>query len=197
MSEDCNTLKSKDEALVWLYGFRDEFVKAAEVILSKTSIPASMAEDMVQDTFIKISKYDDLHEKNSDGKLKGYFFISLRSVIGNYARDKKRFRLEVDYDDAIGNDLPDEVYNDVDNEYSEFKQSMLDYLSDQELDWFDVMLFKKYIDSGLTYDEIANVTTLGVQTIHQSMKRCKNALRNGFKDEYKLFLNNINGEKDT
>ena len=196
-------MSSQSKAIELLYEYHDEFISAAHAIFGNSWEVKSYAEDLVQETYIYLMKYDDLYDKVvvNGRATKGYFFFTLRHLIARHLdRNVKRNNYIENYGDRLENDeelLAIELGDsEVSETYQEFRSAMIDFLKVQlvdEKDWFHLRVFQKYLDSGLTYEELADSIGIGTQTVYKSVKKCKDILQEGFYLDYKEF---INGEQD-
>jgi RNA polymerase sigma factor (sigma-70 family) len=192
-------MSSQSKAIELLYQHHDEFISAAHAIFGNSWEVKSYAEDLVQETYIYLMRYDDLYEKVVvDGRAtKGYFFFTLRHLIARHLdRNVKRNSYIENYGDRLESDeelLAIELdESEVSESYEEFRSAMVDFLRIQlvdDKDWFHLRVFEKYLDSGLTYEELAESVGIGTQTVYKSVKKCKEILQEGFYLDYKTFLN--------
>ena len=192
-------MSNQSKAIELLYEYHDEFISAAHAIFGNSWEVKSYAEDLVQDTYIYLMKYDDLYEKVIvDGRAtRGYFFFTLRHLIARHLdRNVKRNSYIENYGDKLETDeelLAIELDDSESSEtYEEFRSAMLEFLKIQlvdDRDWFHLRIFEKYLDSGLTYEELADSIGIGTQTVYESVKKCKDILQDGFYLDYKDFLN--------
>ena len=126
--------------------------------------------------------YVDIYDKIViDGEVKkGYMYFAVRSVVLDYVRDNRKELSNVGLLEDL--DKPDEVSSQP-LDYKDFRDIMTSFLKIQlndEKDWFHLRVFKKYLDSGLTYEELADSIGIGTQTIYKSVKKCKDILQDGF-----------------
>ena len=192
-------MSNQSKAIELLYEYHDEFISVAHAIFGNSWEVKSYAEDLVQDTYIYLMKYDDLYEKVIvDGRAtRGYFFFTLRHLIARHLdRNVKRNSYIENYGDKLETDeelLAIELDDSESSEtYEEFRSAMLEFLKIQlvdDRDWFHLRIFEKYLDSGLTYEELADSIGIGTQTVYKSVKKCKDILQDGFYLDYKDFLN--------
>ncbi len=188
-------MTSQSKAIELLYEYHDEFISAARSVLTKTDFPIYIAEDLVQDAYIKLSRQMEIYDKIViDGEVKkGYMYFAVRSVVLDYVRDNRKELSNVELKEEL--DKPEELIEQC-SDYSEFREVMVDFLKIQlgdDKDWFHLRIFEKYLDSGLTYEELADSIGIGTQTVYKSVKKCKDILQEGFYLDYKEF---INGEQD-
>ena len=85
-------MDSKNQiALQKIYKHHKEFVRTAKKLYGNNDSIKNYAEDYIQEVYLKLSKYEDLHDKviKPDGTVsKGYIFFCLRSVIVNDLKKK-------------------------------------------------------------------------------------------------------------
>lgn len=190
--------KDKNAALIKLTKFHKEYIQMAKVIGNNDINVRNYAEDFVQEAYLKLSRYDDLYSKviTKKGKVsKGYVFFVLRSIIVNHIKKKSNLK-----------------YNYLSSQYDfEEKYNMIDYGIDEELvavskvedkiynvlkkeaKWFDYELFKKYLKSRKSYDNLSLDTGIGVRTIYLSIKRCKLIIAEHLFEDY---IDLLNGDFD-
>lgn len=184
-------MTSQSKAIELLYEYHDEFISAARSVLAKTDFPIYIAEDLVQDAYIKLSRQPDIYDKIViDGEVKkGYMYFAVRSVVLDYVRDNRKELSNVELIEEL--DKTEEAFNQP-LDYSNFRDIMMNFLRIQlkeDKDWFHLRIFEKYLDSGLTYEELADSIGIGTQTVYKSVKKCKDILQEGFYLDYKEFLN--------
>lgn len=190
--------KDKNTALIKLTQFHNEYVQMAKVIANNDMDVRNYAEDFVQEAYLKLSRYDNLYSKviTKKGKVsKGYMFFVLRSIIVNHM--KKKSNLKYNY---LGYDYDfEEKYNLIDYGLDEETvavskiEDMLYNLLKTEAKWFDYELFKKYLKTRKSYDNLSKETGIGVRTIYMSIKRCKLLIAEHLFEDY---MDLINGDYD-
>lgn len=186
---------STKDALRIIAKYHTEWIQKVKALFGNNYVGRNFAEDMVQNMYVKLSKYDNLAEKviKEDGTLSdGYIYFVLKNMTLNYLVKKTNLKF-----DFLGNDYDfAEVYDYVDEDQSvevygenKLSQSMWDSLN-ENLHWFDVKILKMYLFSGLTYNKISEQTNISYQTIFLSIKKCKEHLRDNFKESWEDYLNN-------
>lgn len=191
--------KDTNKALEMLAQHHKEFIKAAKSISGNHYDVMNYAEDFVQEAYIKLSRYEDLYEKivNKKGKVtKGYMFFALRSIIlnsikkksnldYNFVRENEYFETNFDLkveelDEALLaiEGLEDEIYIVLDKA-----------LEEERINWFDLKMFRTYMQKKKSFKTLAKETTLGEKTIYLSIKRCKLIIAQEMFEDYKAYIN--------
>lgn len=187
--EENNTHK----ALSLLQKHHKDFIKAAKAIAGNAREVQNYAEDYVQEAYIKLSRYEDLYERIvKNGKAtKGYMFFALRSIIINDLKKKSNLNynhLGDNFDFDFQLQLYDEPRDSKTVAIERLEEKMVEVL-DGRIHWFDLMLFKRYIETGKSYQTIATETGLGVQTIYLSLKASKLIIAEELREDYIDYLN--------
>jgi DNA-directed RNA polymerase specialized sigma24 family protein len=166
-----------NEALSMLAQHHEEYIKMAKAIAGNHHSVMNYAEDYVQDAYLRLARYEDLYEKViKDGKVqKGYMFFVLRSIVLNNIKKKS----VLDYN-FLGDQYDfEEVYMHIDKpmDPKDAAKNVLETkiytLLKEKAEWFDYELFRKYMESGKSYKDLAAESKLGQRTIFLSIKRCK------------------------
>ena len=167
-----------------------EFVNAAKSLYGNNQEIRNYAEDYIQEVYIKLARYDDLHDKviKPDGSVsKGYVFFCMRSVILNalgkkkvikYSHEGDLFDLEDrfvrgDFQKINGIDKIILEERDLTTVAREQIEDLMHKVAKDESHWFDYNLFKTYLDTGKSFRVLAQETGLGIQTIYLSIKKTK------------------------
>lgn len=198
-------MQSKEKAIEIAYKYHKELVKRVGVFIGGHHEGKNYAEDIVQDVYIKLLKYDDLYDKiiKKDGTLSlGYMFFTIRSVAKNHIKKKSNLNYNFGYwnSDSIENEddvnkfvSPFEREDQTQEEVTEralerLEVRMLEVLK-EKVDWFDFKLFEKYLFSGKSYKTIATESGLGDKTIFLSIKKSKLIIAEALHEDYLDFLN--------
>lgn len=196
---------SKEQAIEIAYKYHDQLIKRVGVFIGGHHEGKNYAEDIVQEVYIKLLKYDDLYEKiiKKDGKLSlGYMFFTIRSVAKNYIKKKSNLNYcfgfwnssSIENEDDVNKFiLPLEREDQTQDEITEralerLEVKMLEVLKDR-VDWFDYKLFEKYLFSDKSYKTIAQESGLGDKTIYLSIKKSKLIIAEALHEDYIDFLN--------
>lgn len=138
-----------------------------------------VAEDVVQDMYIRVSKYA------SDKKLcTTYIWFTMRNILHDYKKKEARLRT-IDLDNCVELEQMDNLEEEAGY------QAFLDRL-DNEMKtwhWFDRMLFDIYVNKGKSMRELAKGTNIGVSTIFHTIARCKKKIKDNLGEDWEDFLN--------
>lgn len=147
-----------------------------------------LAEDIVQEAYIVLYKYANEEKIIKDDIVsRGYMFFTLRTTWLQYLNTKKKIK-KVRLDD-------DEVYIQI-QDYSEMDEQIgyneLTKKIDKHVEhwrWYDKTLFKLYSNTDMSIRKIAKETNISWVSIFNTLKKCKNELKELFKEDYEDFKN--------
>jgi len=142
-----------------------------------------LAEDMVQEMYLVIYKYASEEKIIKKGIVsRGYVFYALRSVYFSYYNAKRKIN-KVRLDDKENyTQIPHTSEMDEQIGYNDFIT-----LIDQHIDnwrWYDKTLFRLYRDTDMSIRKIAEETNISWVSIFNTLKRCKQELREVFNEDY-------------
>lgn len=163
-----------------LYNYHDDWIRLA------LSLGAgSMAQDIVQDMYIKvIEKYDDQPEKIiRDGRLNTYFiYVVLRNMIFDEHRKKAKdvvMYLDKNVQDWM-NQIPDTPYNyqqDADIELRlECAQEEI-----KNWHWYNQKLWNTYHQQNITMRKLSKETTISLSSIFNTIKNGRQSIKKAYK----------------
>ena len=178
------------EALTLIDTHRKEFLRTIKNLYGNNFTAANYAEDYMQEVYLKLSRYDNLHDKviKPDGTVsKGYVFFVIKSIIINDLKKKKVIRMRFDGDfinvennaaakahrTSVGWDLITDNGRDVTETLRDEVEMEMYRIAEDKLHWFDFQLFKTYLSEGKSFRTLAAETGLGIQTIYLSIKASK------------------------
>ena len=125
------------------------------------------AEDIVQEAYIKV---------NGKNINEAYFYFTLRSLTMDLHRKKVEMlpiTKEIEYEISLVEeiDLIDltQPYNDLIDTW----------------EWYDKMLFRLWVDSGVSMREIARRTNIGFMSVYNTIKNCKEKIKQWEKENHK------------
>jgi len=119
--------------------------------IAKTFGANDFAQDLVQDTYIKLLEKKDVNE--------AYFYFALRSTCLDFLRKEKRIVLYYENDKLID----DEVYDYIDTWHP-----------------YDRKLYLTYINNNFSMRELSNQTGISLTSIFNTIKNCNLKLKNKF-----------------
>ena len=142
-----------------------------------------LAEDMVQEMYLVLYKYSSEEKIIKEGVVsRGYVFFTLRTVYFSYYNAKRKVN-KVRLDD-------EENYTQI--EYTSEMDEQIGYndfvtLIDQHIEnwrWYDKTLFKLYRDTDMSIRKIAEETNISWVSIFNTLKKCKQELKEVFNEDY-------------
>ena len=157
------------------------------VAIAKKLGAGSFAEDIVQEMYIKISKYCSperiLQENGTVNKY--YIRCVLYNLVFDYRKQQNKHK-KVNIE---------EVYNlGVEYDYVEETEAFTALIKkiDGEVEtwhWYDQMLFNLYRESGKSIRKLSDETRISTSSIFQTLKYCKNEIRINVGEDYEDYIN--------
>lgn len=146
------------------------------------------AEDIVQETYIVLTKYANEEKLFNNGKLsKGYVYFTLRSVLYQYHNTKKRIQ-KISIDDAdTAIQIPHNSQMDEQVAFYKVCQLIDDHL--EGLHWYDKKLFKIYRDTDLSIRQLAKETHISWVSIFNTLKNVKRGIKEELTEDYQDYKN--------
>lgn len=146
-----------------------------------------LAEDIVQEMYIKLSKYADANKiLRQNGQInKSYIYLVLRCLYYDLQKEKNKIeKVDIEEIKPIGVTYDyiseDEAYNAIIHKIEEETKSW---------HWYDQMLYKLYRDSGKSMRDISAETRISVSSIYQTIKYCKKQIKNKVGEDYQDYKN--------
>jgi len=144
------------------------------------------AEDIVQEAYIKMSKY--CNPSNiivNDEVNRGYVYFVLRNLYLDFKKQKeKNPKVSID-------ELTFFLTEEDEQEKHEAYLKLLHNINN-EIDtwhWYDKMLFNVYKDKNKSIREMAKETRISTKSIFQTLKHCKERIKENVKEDYQDFKN--------
>jgi len=145
------------------------------------------AEDIVQESYLRLIKYAKPHNIIKDGKVsRGYMFFTLRSIYFQYYNSKKRI-IKVSIDDDNFLQIADNTNIEEQKAFYKICKS-IDEVS-EDWNWYDRKLFKLYRDTDLSIRKIAKETNISWVSIFNTLKNCKNEIKEKLNEDYEDYKN--------
>lgn len=119
--------------------------------IARTFGALDFAEDLVQDTYIKLLDKEDINE--------AYFYFALRSTVTDFLRKEKRELIYFEPETKIDED----IYDYIDTWHP-----------------YDRKLFLTYINNNFSMRELANQTGISLTSIFNTIKNCNENLKKRF-----------------
>lgn len=125
------------------------------------------AEDIVQEAYIKV--YDKTINE-------AYFYFTLRSM----TMDLHRKRVEIL---PITKEIEYKISLVEEIDLIDLTQPYNDFIDTWE--WYDKMLFRLWVDSGVSMREIARRTNIGFMSVYNTIKNCKEKIKKWEEENHK------------
>jgi hypothetical protein len=180
----------------------NEWLKIASAFVSK-----EVAKDVVQDMYVTLDRYNvTLDAILKNGKLqKGFCYVTIRNL------SKAYYNKNINFYPLEYVKLSEESHR----EYEEALDKMFNKIYDEVESWenYDKTLFEAYMHTGLSFRDLAHGTKkenvkmiskskvinekslkrgsgISVSSIFNTVKGCKEILKDKFHEDYEDFLNN-------
>ena len=148
------------------------------------------AEDIVQESYIKIIKYVRKEQIIKDGEVrKAYMYFILRNMFLDFKKQKNN-KNKVSADvlnylgEGISNDLEEIEKADALNRIFDKVDTVV-----RDLHWYDEMLFNLYRTTGKSMRTISKETGISTSSIFTTLKHCKDTIREEVGEDYTDYLN--------
>lgn len=143
------------------------------------------AEDVVQEVYLRIHKYNYNDKVIRDGEPnRALIWIMLRNATHDLNKSYHKELLPIDE----LKDIADEVELDKHECYER-----LDKRIQREIDswhWYDTKLFNLYLNGEMSMRDMAQETGISLTSIFNTLKNCKERLRDNVGDDWTDYLNN-------
>jgi len=135
-----------------------------------------------------------LHKYASEEKIiekgvvsRGYCYFTLRSIFLQYCNAKKKIKkVEID-DEEIYTQIADDSQMDDEIGYNEIATKIDNHIEGWR--WYDKTLFRLYRDTDMSIRKIAEETNISWVSIFNTLKKCKEELKEIFKEDYEDYIN--------
>ena len=144
------------------------------------------AEDIVQESYLRLHKYCKPENIIQDGQInKGFMYFVLRNLYLLHVKSEKKNAMVSLNELAVLKDEPTNLTKE------ESFSTLLGKIH-EEVDswhWYDKQLFTIYKDTDLSIRDIAKETTISSSSIFNTLKNCKSKIKTKFKEDYEDFKN--------
>ena len=169
---DAEVLKDS-QSYPWMFGilvdrYQEAFLRKGFAILHSHDI----AEDAVQDTFIKIYKYADKFSERENASFRSWAYRVLVNTCYTYATRQVRGSSRVMTVDFVDLDALGDSNTLYDEEQLSFVQSVLSRLPDNLS-----RLLSLYFFEDKSYEEIAEIENLSLSAVRSGIHRAKKQFR--------------------
>ena len=141
------------------------------VQIAKTLGAKDYAEDIVQESYIKLHVYSSEEKLFKNGIIsKGYMYFVIRSVFLSYIISKNKIN-KIQKEEAFGR-LCNKMDKELDSWY-----------------WYDKNIYELYRDTELSIRGMAKDTSISSVNIFHTLKKGKDKMREKFSEDYEDFKN--------
>ena len=144
------------------------------------------AEDIVQETYIKIYTANSCHKAIVKGKINtGFVWIALRNNFITFQKEKAKGK-KIDIEQVSN------IYESPKNIQQYISNDKLEVLILKEMttwDWYDSRLFRLYIESEISMRNLSAETGISFNSIANTIKKCKEKLRKQCGEDYEDYCN--------
>jgi len=156
----------------------DEWVKIATVHGGGV-----MAEDLVQDSYIKLIKYDCQHQVIKKGKVqKGFMFFVIRNTVYNFHKKKG-----IDYTYDLSHKIPDIEVSEYEQAYNDFC-TKVDEVTEQWR-YGDRRVFNEYRFTDDSIRALGKKFDISFVDVFKTIKECKKHLLYELKEDWEDLQN--------
>ena len=145
-----------------------------------------LAEDIVQEAYLRMLKYCKPENIITKGKVnKSYVYFVIRNIYIDYLKERDKYQIV-----SIEN-----LHYLTSEEYEEQKHeaylTILNKIKEESCSWhwYDKRLFEIYKDSGKSIRQLSNETNISVKSIFQTLKHCKQRIKENVGEDYTDYKN--------
>jgi len=144
--------------------------------------------DIVQEAYLALYKYTSAEKIIHDGKVsEGYMYFTLKTITFQFYNAKRKItKISLDDDESV----IQLVAEDNLEEQKAFHQ--ICQLIDQEMEswsWYNRKLTELYRDTDMSIRKIAAETNISFVSIFNTLKNCKNEIKNKFQEDWQDYEN--------
>jgi RNA polymerase sigma factor (sigma-70 family) len=145
-----------------------------------------LAEDIVQESYLRMSKYCKPENIITKGKVnKSYVYFVIRNIYLDYLKERSKFEIV---------DIEKLHYLTTEEEEIEKHEAYLTILNKVKEEsctwhWYDKRLFEIYKDSGKSIRQLSDETNISVKSIFQTLKHCKQRIKENVGEDYQDYKN--------
>lgn len=151
----------------------------------------SHAEDLVQEMYLRLHKYEHAIKFNKDGSIpKSYIYRILYNLFIDYKKSSNKFKLveiseckEIKHEAADINRIMafEKVVNSV--------EEGIEKLDPPSKYPYNKELLSLYIESGMSMRQISTLTGISLTSIHWTLKNCREQLKQEIGNEHEHYIN--------
>ncbi len=148
--------------------------------------------DVVQEMYLDLERWADERIIKADGEVnRCYIYLNIRTIcFKRFKEQKKKGNLPED-----GLSLEELATKNQDEDYNKEKDLAWELIIENvntlidSWKWYDKTLFNLYKNSKFSLRGLAKETDISWMSIHQTVKKCKDLIREEFQEDYDDFKN--------
>ena len=174
---------NKDELLREYAKFHKEWIGVVKAH-SFNQTESQLAEDFVQEAYIKIHKSSEPNNLVVNGTVsKGYFFFCLKSVLYNYRKTARKVQ-KISMEECKTCDKEGDIYPEEES----YAYDIIKQIEGVEKDMgWNSKLFNIYRTEVPSIRQLSKETKISVSKVSQTIKYCKNEIHEKLEKEYKKY----------
>lgn len=139
----------------------------------------------VQEAYIKLVKHADKRIIHEDGSVnKGYMYLTIRSTCNTIYNEEKKQMKDVGANTAA---LEQPEMTEEQLCFQLIMDNVDEYM--KTWPWYDRTLFTLYKNTTMSLRELAKETGISWMSIHGTIKKCKDLIKEEFKEDYEDYKN--------
>ena len=145
-------------------------------------------DDIVQEAYLALYKYTTPEKIIHDGKVsEGYMYFTLKTITYQFYNAKNKIqKISLDDDENV---IQLVAEDDIEEQEAFHK---ICKLIDQEMEswsWYNRKLTELYRDTDMSIRKIAAATNISFVSIFNTLKNCKNEIKQKFKEDFEDYQN--------
>lgn len=155
------------------------------VKIARTFADDFLAEDIVQETYIKIIRLNYIDKIVTDEVNKSLMWLTIHSVFIDHIRKIKTERVGLD---DIKEFSSEDLELDKHESYERLHEKIINEI--QTWHWYDTKLFTLYLQGTMSIRKISKETNISATSIFNTIRNCKERLRLNVGDDWEDYCNN-------
>jgi RNA polymerase sigma factor (sigma-70 family) len=171
----------KEDWLKIVKSYEEDWMRIAASFLSDEY----HQKNAVQDAYIRLTKHADSRIIHEDGTVnRGYVYLTIRSACNNIYNEEKRQIKDADYDTTT---LAQPEMTEEELCFQLIMDNVDRYV--MTWPWYDRTLFNLYKNTPMSLRGLAKETGISWMSIHGTIKKCKELVREEFREDYEDYKN--------
>jgi len=146
--------------------------------------PEHLAEDIVQEMYIRMHKYVETPERimYTETEVNTYFvYVALRNMYTDYAKAKSKV--------TFTDQMPPDRYDLDPVEQEQAMSDLIDQIWDEvkSWHWYDNKLFTIYMNSEMSMRDLSSETKISLRSIFNTIKNGKERIQTNCKETYDTY----------